>query len=151
VIVSVIVPRCPGASVSRLNPGAFGSTVCCQTSPVEELVFRSNPSVCAIIAVLTVAFGAPASPNGPPAGVGAMSQSPGDASRVRNVAEAELPALIAGRSGSPKPKSNVTGSDAWATASTWLVSVGIRYSGGVVPDGSGNARPVSGVSDSSAR
>ena len=95
-------------------------------SPVEELVFVSNPSVWAIIAVLTVPFCAPASPNGPPAGVGAMSHSPGVAPLVANVAAAVLPLLIAGRSGSPNPKSNVTGAVACATASTRFVSVGMR-------------------------
>src|SRR5689334_4194010 len=106
-------------------------------SPVEELVFVSNPSVWAIIAVLTLPLGTPASVNGPPAGVGAMSHSPGEASLVANVAAAVLPVLIAGRSGSPNPKSNVTGEVACATASTLVVWVGITYSGGTVPPGIG--------------
>ena len=78
-------------------------------SPVDELVSVSNCRVLTSIAVLTVPVGTGAL-NGPPAGVGPMNQTPGDASGVLNVADAELPELIAGRSGSPYPQSNVTGS-----------------------------------------
>jgi hypothetical protein len=56
-----------------------------------------------------------------PTGVGAMSHNPGVASLVANVPAAVSPLPIAARSGSPNPKSNVTGSVACATASTRLV------------------------------
>ena len=78
-----------------------------------------------------------------------MNQTPGDASGVLNVADAELPELIAGRSGSPYPQSNVTGSRRLSDRGDLVGLGGHQEHGGAVPPGSGNVRPVAWVIDSS--
>ena len=72
-------PWPPGASVTGVNAGAFGSTVSAQRSPVEELASRSKPRVCATSAVDTVPFGA--GPVNGPIGSGVIDHSPGVATR----------------------------------------------------------------------
>src|SRR5690242_13690786 len=96
--VSVIVPVWPGARV-RGEYGALASTLCAQTSPVEEVTAASNGFVSATAARFTD----PVVPlvNGPVAS-GRPKKKPGASSGAVSAATELFPDDVPSTSGSPK-------------------------------------------------
>src|SRR5215469_1678982 len=108
VIVTLIVPVCPGPSTSRFAPLSVvlvPNTRSCQRSPLSEETVPSKALSCATALVWTGVVGAPAGPNGPTS-VGAISHCPqGTSGSVSDAATVFGPIDFAVRSGAPvKPK-----------------------------------------------
>src|ERR1700733_14069716 len=66
VIVTVIVPVCPGPITTGERPvSSDGFTLACHRSPVDELTLGSKAFAVAVIAVVTLSWGAGVASNVP--------------------------------------------------------------------------------------
>src|SRR5436189_2047900 len=65
VIVTVIVPVCPGCSTSGVNGGGLGSTEASHMSPVVEVIVASKARQCPTVTKSAFVGGTPPGGNGP--------------------------------------------------------------------------------------
>src|SRR5262245_37725130 len=140
VIVTAIVPDSPGPRTRGENGGADESTESSQTSPVSEVIARSNAFISAVAVMSAVAAGGPPLPNGPTS-AGEPNQTPGAIAGSARCAVAIEPAGTAGTSDAPNWSDIVIpiGTVLLATtvnASAW---VGTNHAGrgSPLPSGSG--------------